>query len=150
MRKIPWLLPSLLPGLLLLAGGCSSFDGAYEKAMKEPIPAGSVEGPWQGTWKSENGHGGDRLRAIVSKTGPQKYHIWFRAKFWAIFEASQEVDFTAANDSTPVKASGDEDLGSLAGGIYHYDALITPAALDATYQSKYDHGEFHLKREPTP
>ena len=129
-----------LVSLLLLSGGCSSFDSAYQEALKVTPSSGSIEGPWEGSWRSEMGHGGDRLRAIVTRTGPETWHVWFRARFWAIFEADQEVDMKSAGRSM----SGEKDLGWLAGGVYHYEATIGPGQFKATYWSKYDRGKFDL------
>ena len=136
---------ALLPLLALALTGCSTFNRDYNIALAKPIPFDSIEGPWDGTWQSHAGHGGHRLRALVTKTAPDTYHARFRAKFWLLFEADQHTDLkvTAA---APIQATGQQDLGTLAGGVYTYDATLTPTTLDATYSSKYDHGVFNLAR----
>ena len=135
--------------VLMWCSGCANFDSLYDKTIAQGAPAaGSVEGALDGTWQSQAGHGGDRLRAIVTKTGPDTYHIWFRATFWVFFHANQEVDLKASSvaGAAEIKATGEKDLGWLSGGVYQYEATLTPVKIDATYKSKYDHGEFHLSR----
>ena len=41
---------------------------------------------------------------------------------------------------------GSADLGKLAGGIYHYEATITPTHFHSTYTNRYDHGTFRMER----
>src|SRR5690349_7223460 len=68
----------LAPALLILAlTGCSTFDRDYKQALASGVPANSIEGPWEGRWTSQGGHGGDRLRAIVTRTAPDTYHARF-------------------------------------------------------------------------
>jgi len=146
MKHAPLIFATLL---LIAATGCSNFDAMYNKGLAQGAPvAGSVEGVWDGTWQSQAGHGNDRLRAIVTKTGPETYHVWFRAHFWGIFQANQEVDLKASSvpGAAEIKAAGEQDLGWLYGGVYQYQATLTPVKMDATYKSKFDHGEFHLGR----
>lgn len=136
---------ALFLAMVLLAGGCSSFDRDYQAAVAQGISSDTVEGPWLGTWKSEAGHGGDELRALVAKAGPEAYRARFRAKFWGIFHTENEIDLQVTS-SSPVRAGGQEDLGWLAGGLYDYQATLTPQNFTATYKSKYDHGDFRLVR----
>jgi len=141
MTAMKWL---MLGTLLMAAAGCSTFDVRYEAALANRAPSG-VEGAWEGRWQSEGGHGGDRLRAVVTASAPDTLHVIFRAHFWGIFAADEEVDLKVTGKS-PVRAAGEADLGYFKGGVYEYDATITPAKFDATYKSKYDHGEFNLTR----
>ena len=131
--------------LLCVLAGCSGFDRDYKAAVEKGWAADSIEGPWDGRWQSQAGHGGDRIRAIITRTGPESYYARFRAKYWGIFEADQDVNLWATSES-PVKASGSQDLGYFKGGVYHFEATISPAQLDATYRSEHDHGEFNLSR----
>jgi len=41
---------------------------------------------------------------------------------------------------------GDENLGWLAGGVYHYEGRVSPTNFHSTYRSKYDHGTFEMGR----
>jgi hypothetical protein len=143
MRSSQWVAAVVL---LLGLSGCSSFDRDYRQAMSVGGGAGGgIEGAWTGRWESQAGHGGGGLRAILTRTAPDVCHARFRAQFWGIFEADEEVDLHTSGTS-PVRASGEADLGWFKGGVYRYEATITPAKFDATYESKDDHGTFSLAR----
>ena len=131
--------------VLVWVTGCSGFDQDYKAAVEKGWVADSIEGPWDGRWQSKAGHGGDGLKAIVSRTGQETYLVRFRAKYWGIFESDQQVNLRAIS-AEPFKARGTEDLGYLKGGWYQYEATITPQRFDATYKSEHDHGEFNLAR----
>jgi len=135
--------------LLFALTGCSTFDRDYQKAMAGGVPANSIEGPWEGRWQSHGGHGGDRLRAIITRTAPDTRHARFRAQYWGFLAGDEEVDLHITS-SSPVRASGEADLGFWKGGVYRYDATITPSNFDATYKSKEDNGEFNLTRPARP
>jgi hypothetical protein len=139
----------MLCAAAFLFTGCSSFNRDYESAVAAGWPADSIEGPWHGRWQSHAGHGGDRLRAVVTRSpsSPDTYHARFRAKFWLIFHSNQDVDLKVTS-TNPTQASGEKDLGWLYGGVYQYDAALTPTQFDATYRSKHDHGVFSLTRPP--
>jgi hypothetical protein len=142
MKVTRWLaVGCLLAGL----GGCSTFDRDYQKALDARTSGEGIQGPWEGRWKSEGGHGGDKLRALLERTAPDTYHARFRAQYWGIFAADEDVDLHVSS-TAPIKAAGEADLGFFKGGVYQYDATITPSQFDATYKSKYDHGQFNLAR----
>src|SRR5258707_573786 len=108
---------SLVIGTLLtLLAGCSTFDVRYEAALANRAPSG-VEGAWEGRWQSQAGHGGDRLRAVVTATAPDTLRVIFRAHFWGIFDIDEEVDLKVTGTS-PVHAAGEADLGYFKGGVY--------------------------------
>lgn len=134
----------LFSAVLLISAGCSTFDVRYQAALANPAPAG-VEGAWEGQWQSQAGHGSDKLRAVVSQTTPGTLHVWFRADYWKILQIDEEVDLHVT-ETSPVRASGQADLGYFKGGVYQYDAKLAHDRFDATYRSQYDHGEFHLQR----
>lgn len=128
--------------------GCSSgFDSEYKQSLAN-VHYDTIEGPWEGHWQSQGGHGGDKLRAILTKNGPDTYIAKFHAGYWGIFEADQET-LLRVTGTNPVHATGESDLGYLKGGTYRYEATITPEKFDATYKSSEDHGTFELAR-PKP
>jgi hypothetical protein len=140
--------PLVLLTLLLPLTGCSDFNREFSQTLASTQPSNTIEGPWEGYWQSNAGHGGDRLRAILTKNGPDTYIAQFRAKYWGIFEADQET-LLRVTGTNPVRATGESDLGYLKGGTYRYEATITPEKFDATYKSDEDHGVFEMTR-PKP
>lgn len=146
MRSAPLSISCLVLALALT--GCSS---GFESEYKQSLAAAhydTIEGPWEGRWQSNAGHGGDKLRAILTKNGPDTYIAKFHAGYWGIFEADQET-LLRVTGTNPVRATGESDLGYLKGGTYRYEATITPEKFDATYKSTEDHGVFEMAR-PKP
>jgi hypothetical protein len=45
-----------------------------------------------------------------------------------------------------VEFSGKKDLGGLAGGMYEYRGSADGTTFDSKYESKSDHGTFHMTR----
>jgi hypothetical protein len=130
---------------LLLCGGCS-FNRAWNKAGQTPGPPDSIEGRWDGRWLSDvNGHTG-RLRCLLTRKNDTTYTARFRATYWKIFRYSYGVDLLFEARDGGWQFRGDEDLGWLAGGAYHYAGQVTPTNFQAIYRSKYDHGTFELSR----
>lgn len=134
---------------LTFLAGCSSFGRDYKAALSRP--AQGIEGAWSGTWASDGGHTG-ALQCVLTKlpqstAGQTSYRAQFQATFWKIFTGHYDVILTGkeANDGA-AHLSGDHDLGKLAGGVYHYEAQVTPANFDATYACPKDKGKFVMTR----
>jgi hypothetical protein len=138
----------VIVSLAALLAACSEFDREYKAAVQKGAPADSIEGPWDGQWQSHAGHGGGRLWAVITRTGANTYFARFKAKYWGFMEAENDVNLRVSS-TQPVRAAGNEDLGYLKGGVYHYDATLTPTEFDANYSSEHDHGVFTLRR-PSP
>ena len=138
---------------LCFATGCSTFPRDFQAAAAHPAPQDTIAGPWSGEWHSDGGHRGALLcilSPISSTTPTQQYRARFEAKFWKLFTAHYDVTLYAtpgADDA--IQLVGNQDLGWLAGGVYHYEATVTPRAFDATYHCKWDTGQFHLTRPST-
>jgi hypothetical protein len=131
--------------LMAIVCGCSEFDREYKAAVQKGPPADSIEGAWDGKWESHAGHGGGRLWAVITRTGESTYFARFKAKYWGFMEAENDVNLRVSS-TQPVRAAGNQDLGYLKGGVYHYDATLTPTEFDANYSSEHDHGVFMLRR----
>ena len=168
-RQSVWPRHRLISWLLLLvsavnAGGCSSFSRDFEAAGScNAAPASAmatVFGPWEGEWVSHGGHRG-RLRCLLDSgdsgstdaTRPATYAARFEATFFKIFTAHYTVQLAATPTGATTQPTdgsvilnGEHDLGGLAGGVYHYEANVTPGRFDATYRSRADAGEFHMSR----
>jgi hypothetical protein len=130
----------------VLLCGCSTFNRDWKKAARQPVPAGSIEGRWDGKWLSGvNGHTG-RLRCLLTRGDDRRYQARFRATYWKVFRYSYAVSLRFEPREGEWHFTGDEDLGKLAGGIYHYEGRATATDFFSTYQSKYDHGTFQLQR----
>jgi len=133
-----WLLP--------LVAGCSSFNREWKQAVRQPIPADEISGPWEGRWMSgSNGHH-DRLRCVISAGQSNVYHAFFHANYKTIFHFSYTVPLQVRTNENGFAFSGEADLGKLKGGTYTYEGNATPTAFHSTYHSKYDNGKFEMSR----
>ena len=150
---------SLLLFLLLTSVGCSSsFSRLYDSWLTRPTPADAIGGPWVGEWVSDGGHHG-RLRSFLGNAEEDRltnlrseYPVMFEAKFMGIFTANYGVSMRRQETPGPVTSvtlKGDARIGGFCGGMYHYQATVTPTEFEATYQSDSDHGVFHLRRPAT-
>lgn len=133
--------------LLSLLSGCTSFDHDWRHArMQPPARNNQPTGAWQGTWLSDvNGHTGD-LRCLVTQKNDDEYEFRFKATYWKLFRFSYTVTLPVECKPEACTFKGSEDLGYLAGGVYHYAGSIQNSNLNATYSCKFDHGIFKLSR----
>jgi hypothetical protein len=131
---------------LFLAAGCRSFDREWEEAAKQPVIAGDIEGPWQGTWKSDATGHTDKLRCMITKQSEGNYNARFKAKYHTVMSFSMAVPLKVLETNGTYHFTGDADLGWLAGGKYQYVGNATTTNYFSTYTSKYDHGSFQMGR----
>jgi hypothetical protein len=138
-----------LPALalaLLLASGCSTFNRDWRSAANEPAPTNSITGRWEGRWLSDaNAHTG-KLRCLLTPESGGKFRARFHATFWKIFHAGYTVTLVAESQGGTWQFHGEENLGGLGGGVYHYEGHASPTNFFSTYKSDYDHGTFELRR----
>jgi hypothetical protein len=133
----------LMPTLVVVATGCSSFNREWKIVGQKPAGSG-LEGRWEGHWISEvNGHHG-RLRCLVSKDG-EVYQARFHAKYMKVLSFGYTIPLKAAATDDGYKFSGEADLGVM-GGIYRYEGHADATNFFSTYSSKYDHGTFQMQR----
>jgi hypothetical protein len=143
-RKLSLLL--FMPVVVLLGASCGSFNREWRKAGRNPVAASGLDGRWEGQWISDvNGHHG-KLRCIVNKEG-DIYQARFHAKYKKILSFGYTVPLKAEASDNDYKFSGEADLGSLAGGIYHYEGNADATNFFSTYSSKYDHGKFQMQKQ---
>lgn len=152
MRKIgasnfPQLVVTL--GIALLLCGCSSFNRDWSSAVKQPIPANNLSGPWEGRWISDvNGHN-DKLRCLITEKSSNAYEANFHATYKSVFHFGYTVPLQVQQKGSNFVFSGEADLGKMAGGVYTYQGAATATNFFSTYDSKYDHGKFEMHR-PAP
>ena len=140
-----------LVALLLVAGGCGSFDRAWNAARQAPAEsaASPIAGQWIGTWRSDvNGHH-DQLRCLVVSGTDQILSARFHARYkkaFLRFSFGYAVPLTIRTNDARIEFAGEADLGWYAGGTYRYRGFATATNFYSTYDSKYDHGVFRLQR----
>ena len=148
-RSVPGVVPLVLLTGLLLAGGCTTFGHAWAKAAKQPVPADSLLGRWEGTWLSDaNGHNGS-LRCVVTQRNDGSYRARFHAIYKKVIGFGYTVPIKVAETNGVLRFSGEANLGWWAGGIYHYEGYVQETKFFSTYRCKYDHGTFQMTR-PVP
>ena len=138
-------------GLCIGATGCSSFNRDW-KAAAGLVAADSLEGRWEGQWRSEaNGHH-DSLRCLIRRGTNDVYTARFRAKYWAVFHVSfsYSAPLTVKRQGEQFQFEGAANLGALAGGLYTYKGRATATNFVSTYSCKYDHGLFEMTRPAGP
>ena len=135
----------IIPTVVLIGASCSSFNREWRKVGRNAVAPSGLEGRWEGEWISEvNGHHG-RLRCIVNRD-EDVYRARFHAKYRKILSFGYTVPLKAEPTENGYKFRGEADLGSLAGGIYHYEGHADGTNFFSTYSSKYDHGTFEMQR----
>jgi hypothetical protein len=135
-----------IPVLALGAAGCSTFDADWEAACSASYGIDSIEGPWQGTWKSEaTGQTGD-VRCIVSDAPEGGYTVRMHVKYALIFSGEESIPITIQNDREVIRFHGTVDQGAFGGGVLRYDGQVDNGQYTAKYRSRYDYGNYALTR----
>ena len=147
--KIAPMKPLIAAVLGLFLCGCSSFNREWKSAAPASSPPlVSIDGAWAGEWRSDkNGHHGS-LRCVITRQSESLYAAHFRAKYWKIFQYTYPAVLHGTEFRGVATLKGEADLGFFAGGVYQYEATVTPTEFHATYTSKYDHGKFEMARPP--
>ena len=135
---------------IVLLCGCSSFNREWKATGKSPPPTNSITGRWEGRWLSDqNGHNG-ALRCLITESSEGSYQAYFRATYLKVARFSYKVPLTVTSSNDVWHFTGEEDLGVLAGGVYHYAGSASVTNFTSTYSSKYDHGVFQMTRPQQP
>ena len=131
--------------LLFLASGCT-FNHDWKQATRQSSPAAGLEGPWEGSWKSDvDGHSG-RLRSLIRKKTDALYEARFHANYRKILTFNYTVLLTTERTHGAFQFHGAANLGWYAGGVYKYEGHADATNFFSTYSSKYDRGTFELRR----
>ncbi len=103
---------------------------------------------WEGRWVSEYNEHNGKLRCLLSPQESNVYAARFRAHYlWLLrFEYTIPLQMTATPGGWTFY--GSEDLGSMAGGVYHYRGAINGTNFFSTYRAKVDHGFFEMRQVP--
>ncbi len=144
----------VLQALLLLGlTGCESarYNRTWNRFEPNATPH-AFEGRWKGTWESDwNGHDGG-LRCIVTAQEDGGFLAWFDSTY-GIFSFRHKALFTLIEETAErIRFRGEEDLGSMFGGVYRYEGSVAADDFEATFQAENgDHGVFTMERVlPTP
>jgi hypothetical protein len=134
--------------LAALFGDCRRFGREWER-REAGAGAGRREGfagLWRGRWRSETtGHAGE-LRCVTTRLGAGLYAAFFRAGYMKFLRACYETRLAGAEDGGVFRFRGAQDLGRLAGGLYEYEGEATAEEFVSSYRSRYDRGEFRMRR----
>ena len=128
--------------------GCSQFERDWRSPAFLRPPAGgeAFEGRWKGYWKSvPSGHSGS-LRCIVSKVDEDTCRAHFNASYALLLRFGYTAEMNVETRGGTAHFTGQQDLGPLAGGVYHYDGRADGRQFYCTYRSGNDHGFFKLTR----
>ena len=112
------------------------------------VSAAELSGCWQGCWVSNtNGHTG-KLRATIEKVDDDHYCAHFSGTYQKVLPFRYRVLLSVKQEGDVLKLEGSKDLGLLFGGRFSFDATASDTEFKASYSSRRDCGEFHLKRVP--
>lgn len=140
--KPPNAVCALIAVCLSLLVGCSNIDSQWNAAPKHP---NSIEGRWQGVWKSQqDGHTG-QLKCVIRQTGPELYDCLFNAEYGGMFRFTYNARLSGRKVGQQVYLGGDQDLGWPV-GPYHYAGSATPSEFFCAYHARDDHGYFAMSR----
>jgi hypothetical protein len=133
--------------LACAASGCvCTFERDWHAAQRCPIAGDQFAGLWEGTWESHyNGHNG-KLRAIITNCGHGQYHARYHATFAFVVPYAYDTVHSAVQQAGVTYFSGQQDLGCLAGGLYHYSGYADGSTFVASYRADKDHGVFRMRR----
>jgi hypothetical protein len=123
----------------------SAFHAQWRRFETEPASDG-IAGRWIGEWISDrSGHRGE-LKCVLTPASAEVYRAYFYATFSRLFSVGYVTQLKAERTNGPPRLTGEEDLGSLAGGIYRCDGEVSGTDFNCRYSCKYDNGIFRLKR----
>jgi hypothetical protein len=151
MNKPSILLNASLPlcFLGLLAAGCSTFDKDWE-AWKASNPASteevSLDGPWEGFWKSSATGQTGALRWIIIQGEDGQHRIRRQTRYAGVFKSEHILPLHVQVQGDRVRVHGEVDLGTFGGGKCQYQGQLEGQELVVEYRSKYDYGAYRLRR----
>jgi hypothetical protein len=135
--------------LLVVAAFLSGCANRFEQRWTEASGWRSNElhaGRWAGEWRSrKHRNAAGELKCVLSRQAEGRYHASFKAK-WLLFTSYYDTEFTTRQRGKVLEFSGQQDLGSMFGGVYTFNGSATPGTFVADYHSSYDSGTFKMQR----
>ncbi|HTL17790.1 MAG TPA: hypothetical protein VL793_11170 [Patescibacteria group bacterium] len=132
--------------LAALFNNRSAFRREWQRFEKTPAKPNSVEGHWSGEWVSDiSGHRGE-LKCVLVPISADKYRAFFHAGFSKLFRVAYATELNLQRKDGHTSLVGQQDLGSLAGGVYRCEGEIRGTNFNCKYSCKYDQGIFRLHR----
>lgn len=129
------------------AVGCRTFEQDWQSAQTYANQLDDLSGCWEGTWENESGRKGGKIRAVITRQGPNSYRAQFKAKYLKFLPVHFEVPLEVADNGGVYSSQGEANLGWLAGGTRQFETQSTPYELVTSYGGKKGQGTFHLKRQ---
>ncbi len=143
------LLRALLLALVATTSSCGTLIYNHAWNAYEPVAANDpVEGRWKGEWRSEeNGHAGG-LRCMLTREREGAYLARFHSTYGWFFFFRHRAEFVITGEEDGVlRFVGEEDLGSMFGGVYTYEGSVAGDAFEARFAAESgDHGVFTMTR----
>ena len=134
--------------LCLFATSCSSghFEKQWLAAKAKPIAKNSIEGPWQGTWRSDgNGHTG-ALRCIVGPAvdaaGTRAFQ--YRATWAHLLSGGFTSKAVVQQHGNTATFKAKQKLGKY--GTFECDAVVKGDSFRSIYKAAGDHGVLEMSR----
>jgi len=140
----PLSLVLMLACTFALSSCSTSFNRAWDTAIAKPGHAGTVEGPWIGTWLShDNGHHGE-LRCVVGPDTKGDRTFLYHAVWGGVLSGHFESVHHVKVKGSTATFTADSHLGIY--GQFHAEGTIKGGQFKATYKAAGDHGVFEMKR----
>ena len=134
----------------LLLTGCSSFHREFREGTSAVLSPNSIEGVWEGSWKSETcGHHG-KLRGIVYTSGTNGTIARFRATWARVLTGEYRIPIQVVSQPDRQTFRGTANLGRWVGGQYTYEGYVASNRFFSEYHCASDHGTFQMVRPGTP
>ena len=137
-----------IPALCLVLAGCSTFDRDWEAACQS-YDHESIEGPWQGVWKSGATGQTAEVRCLVTEREEGGYVARKRIDFGFMFSGEETIPIRADHRHDMITVRGEVDRG-FNGGVLRYEGSVKNGKYTAQYHSRYDYGKYIMTRPSRP
>jgi hypothetical protein len=129
---------------VMLGCSCQLYPAGWTAAVRG---GKSLEGAWEGRWRSEvNGHTG-RLRSVVMQKATDRYEFRYTANWARVLSAPFAVECqTRPLAGGGLEVRGAKDLGPLFGGQFSHEGRWQNDQILARYRSVLDAGTLEMTR----